>query len=505
MFNTFVWQLYTESERGRRALGHLSSFSNVLHDSIFLTPLFGMFFDDLATGYPATDPESAGLVCAVRDFAAENRVESLEQATTLFNGLPSSKLTFRFPGETEATPFTFEDLTDNIQLVSVGFHLAYPEYFIPYGFTNLFDFLERIGKLFNFALPPVPGKRDLEGRARYYGLLNHAFHEFRHLYGLSTAEMCAFLYDFAPRFLTEDKDELPEPAKAWPIVAGAYFESDHDWLAQADSESQSSFNGHPEMRRGDVLLVYGVSRYKQQSFISHIGRALSDGFRDPFCYYYDTVWLGKLVPVIPVHFKELRAYPLLAQSVHIRTHMKGPGSGAFTLEEYEAILALMAKKGQDVTRLPKPRTIAFLPSTELSNERDVETELVEPLLLRLGYSEKDWLRQMRLRMGRGERIYPDYVFGVNTTRGDERADMVLEAKFTIGSERALHETYLQAVSYAYRLRAKAVLLAAREGLWLFGQKRESFGLERFTFYSWDALQHPDTLFQLKKGLVKPRR
>ncbi len=186
-------------------------------------------------------------------------------------------------------------------------------------------------------------------------------------------------------------------------------------------------------------------------------------------------------------------------------HMKGPGRGAFTLEEYEAVLTLMAKKGQDVTRSPKPRTIAFLPNTEPHNERDVETELVEPLLLRLGYSENDWLRQMRLRMGRGERIYPDYVFGANTARGDERADMVLEAKFTIGSERVLHETYLQAVSYAYRLRAKVVLLAAREGLWLFEQKQGSFALERFTFYGWDALQHPDTLFQLKKGLIKPRR
>lgn len=141
----------------------------------------------------------------------------------------------------------------------------------------------------------------------------------------------------------------------------------------------------------------------------------------------------------------------------------------------------------------------------LTTECDVEVALVEPLLSRLGYTEKDWLRQMPLRMGRGERIYPDYVFGTQTTRGEECADMVLEAKFTIGGEKALRETYLQAVSYAYRLRAKTVMLAAREGLWLFRQKRESFSLTSFTFYDWDALQHPDTLFQLKKSVVKPRR
>jgi len=131
--------------------------------------------------------------------------------------------------------------------------------------------------------------------------------------------------------------------------------------------------------------------------------------------------------------------------------------------------------------------------------------LIEPLLRRLGYKDNDWLRQMPLRMGRGERIYPDYVFGAQTTRGEERADMVLEAKFTVAGDRALQETYAQAVSYAYRLRAEIVMLAAREGLWLFGQKRGSFSLEHSSFYGWDALQHPDTLFELKKSLVNARR
>lgn len=97
------------------------------------------------------------------------------------------------------------------------------------------------------------------------------------------------------------------------------------------------------------------------------------------------------------------------------------------------------------------------------------------------------------------------MFGAEIKRGEERAEMVPEAKFTIPGEKALQETYLQAVSYAYRLRAKVVLLASREGLWLYGQKRGSFSLEHVSFYTWDRLQHPDTLFQLRQGLVKPRR
>lgn len=77
----------------------------------------------------------------------------------------------------------------------------------------------------------------------------------------------------------------------------------------------------------------------------------------------------------------------------------------------DAVLAIMQRKGQDISQLPRPRTVPFLPATEIGNERDVEIALVEPLLSRLGYTEKDCLRQMPLRMGRGERIYPDYVFG----------------------------------------------------------------------------------------------
>ena len=70
--------------------------------------------------------------------------------------------------------------------------------------------------------------------------------------------------------------------------------------------------------------------------------------------------------------------------------MKGPGSGAFTLEEYDAILGIMASKGQDISRLPKPQKLAFLPSTELVNERDVEVTLIEPLL------SSSWLHRKRL-------------------------------------------------------------------------------------------------------------
>ena len=488
MFNAFVWQLYKESERGKRAIEQCLSLNSSL--------------DKASNAYAEIDPTVADLMNAIRDFAAKECVRTIQQASELFDKLISPGLPIYFSDSDETITFVAEDLNDLIHPVSVSLYIAHPDYFMPYGFTNSFADLKRISELFNLALPPTPHKKDTKGRGRYYAQLNNAFYEFRQSYGLSTAEMYAFLHDFALEFLVENDDVLPEPSKVWPIIAGVYNEDDFQWLADAQEDSLAPWNENPNIRRGDILLIYCI---RPHNALCYLARAVTDGFTDPFCHYYNVVWLGDILSTPPITFGELAAHPQLAQSSVVKTRMQGPNSGSFTLEEYDAILAIMASKGQDVSQLPRPRTVSFLPSTELQNERDVEVSLIEPLLLRLGYTEEDWLRQMRLRMGRGERIYPDYVFGAETKRGEERADMVLEAKFTISGDKALRESYAQAVSYAYRLRAEVVMLGAREGLWLFKQKRGSFSLMSFSFYGWEDLQNPDTLFELKKLLVKPKR
>ena len=504
MFNAFVWQLYKESERGKRAIEHCSRFANALYNSTYSTLFFGLSFDEIPSGYLEADSDNARFINAIKEFAEKECVKNIQQATELFDHLVSAGLPFHFPDEIEATTFTAEDITDLIQYVSVGLYLAHPDYFIPYGFVNSFADLQRISELFKLALPPIPTKKDAQGRERYYAQLNDAFYEFRKSYGLSSAEMCAFLHDFALRFLTENSDTLPEPSKVWLITGNTGENGDFEWLENAvdNPASLSYWQGNLNTRQGDVLLMYCTSPH---SCIHSVWRASTDGFVDPFFYYHSTIWIEQPIKTVPVTFREMKADPLLSQNGYIRANLQGPSGKPFNVREYDAILAIMERKGQDISQLPRPQTVSFLPSTELQNERDVEVSLIEPLLMQLGYTEKDWLRQMRLQMGRGERIYPDYVFGAETKRGEERAEMVLEAKFTISGDKAFREAYAQAVSYAYRLRAEVVMLGAREGLWLFKQKRGSFSLMSFSFYGWEDLQNPDTLFELKKLLVKPKR
>ena len=88
----------------------------------------------------------------------------------------------------------------------------------------------------------------------------------------------------------------------------------------------------------------------------------------------------------------------------------------------------------------------------LSNERDVEITLLEPLLKRLGFDENDWLRQMTLRMGRNDRVFPDYALFANDRRGEESARFIWEAKYRIANERQLKDAFLQAKVLCFTFR-----------------------------------------------------
>ena len=141
------------------------------------------------------------------------------------------------------------------------------------------------------------------------------------------------------------------------------------------------------------------------------------------------------------------------------------------------------------------------PDKELSNERNVEVKLMEPFLKKIGYTPKDWIRQMSVSMGRGERNYPDYAFGAQTKKGDEKASMVLEAKYHIKVRRELVDAYRQAKSYALRLQSRIMVLAAVEGIWIFDGK-SGFDFDRYIHKNWKELEHPDVVHKVRKRIGK---
>ena len=169
---------------------------------------------------------------------------------------------------------------------------------------------------------------------------------------------------------------------------------------------------------------------------------------------------------------------------------KGVSGVQCTVDEYNEISNILKNKGFDTRLLPKIEGPQLNINIELNNEKDIEMHLLEPFLNKLGFSENDWIRQMSVRMGRGERVYPDYAIKANTKRGEESAEFIWEAKYKITNKKQLLEDFFQAKSYALRLNTNGFGLVAMEGIWL-SFKKDSFMFDKIIKYSWEEINNPD--------------
>ncbi len=82
--------------------------------------------------------------------------------------------------------------------------------------------------------------------------------------------------------------------------------------------------------------------------------------------------------------------------------------------------------------------------------------------------------------------------------------MILETKFSLSTHRLLTDAYYQAKSYALRLKAKVMLLASKEGLWIFQRKKDDFYADEFIHKSWNELNHPDELHKIVRIIGKKK-
>ncbi|MDP2784145.1 MAG: hypothetical protein Q8O38_06060 [Sulfurimicrobium sp.] len=498
-FNSYMWGLYKQSPEGQVALAKSAEEffpSGDIYNSraIELTE----FVDEQAATL------SLDVVEMFQDISSQNPIHSLEEAEAQYLGLVGQGVILE-KDEAKEPLFWFgaegyeEDFFNYIAPLSLGLHLAHPEYFAPYFFRSRFDVFQRICDIFDIAIPPPPGKLQKRERAQYYLSLNHSLYEFRQKHKLSAPEFRAFLYDFAPHFMASAEDgELPEPSKIWIIAAGKW---DFDFLDQASWNTVREWAGHVDTRRGDVLLMYCIS---PRSYIHSVWRAKEDGVIDPFVHYHHMVRIGSPIKTVPVTIRKMQDHPVLAQWSLIKARFQGTSGRAVTLEQYEAILEIMRAEGQDISPLPRLQKKKGAMAVDLGNEREVEIHLLEPLLRRLGYEDQDWIRQMPLRMGRGERNYPDYAIGAVLKRGEESARMIVETKFQITTNRELEDAYFQAKSYAMRLRASIMVLAAKEGIWICPDEKGAFDLQRAIQKDWEALNHPDVLHDVSQLIGKKR-
>ncbi len=515
-FNKFVWNLYCKSEEGCSAIQrdvseHSSSdtanrfYTVFSHQMYYCETANGEIVESGISGF-----EEVNLRELIKEFAAEQTVTDIDAAEKLFTGMVDDYVVWqdkkqgksidRVFGGGNNNPACYADAYGSIDGLSAGLHDAHPELFVPYLFARRFDEFEKICHSFDIPLPQLPGKLQKRERALYYLGINRALYEFRKRHELSHQELNAFLYDFAPKNLeSRNEYDLPSPSRVWFVIGGVGGNGDFEYLDSTDGKSVSYWQGNLETRRGDIILMWCAS---PRSYLHSVWRALDDGFNDPFFYFYSLIRVGLPTKISPIPFSEFSKHPILGSKPAVRAHFQGSSGTPFSIEDYAAIRELLQNKGFDISELPLPPTEGSFLNTELQNERDVELTLVEPLLKSLGFTEKDWIRQFPLRMGRGERNFPDYVLGGVLCPGDESAEALIECKFDIETKKDLKEAFVQAKSYALRLQALILALAARRGFWVFRRRDDGFSIDHFMFKTWNELTHPDVLHEVSVVLGK---
>lgn len=510
-FNRFIWGLYRDSRNGKAAVErnlseHIHSdptnwFSKAFsHKMYYCEVSNGEIVENGISGF-----EEVNLRELIKAFAAERVVTDVNTAEKLFTEIvdeyviwPYEKQGKNFErvfGGGSDNPAFYADIFGSIDGVSAGLHDAHPEVFVPYFFARRFDEFEKICHSFDIPLPQMPGKLQKRERALYYFSINQALQDFRKRHELSPQELNAFLYDFAPKnfeYCHEDS-ALPAPSRIWFVIGGVGGNGDFEYLDAAGAESVSYWQGSLETRKGDIILMWCAS---PRSYLHSIWRTLGDGFNDPFFFFYSTIRVGHPTKILPITFSEFSKHPLLSSKPAVRAHFQGASGTPFTIDDYTAISEILKMKGYDISLLPSPPAAEEFLNANLLIERDVEQVYLEPLLQRLGFTKKEWIRQFPLRMGRGERNYPDYVLGGDPLSGEESAVALVECKFDIETKKELKEAFLQAKSYALRLQASLFALAARRGFWIFQCRDDGFSIDHFLFKTWTELAHPDNLHEI---------
>jgi len=386
--------------------------------------------------------------------------------------------------------------SDDVPFLSEVLYAISPNFFIPYYFERLYQDIIEIFNTFGIFLPSVPKKNDKVGRYFHYFELCKSLYQFRFKHHFDEFDLPTFLYGFAINIIKRYSisEELPKARKAYFVGAGKKdstvdSSADFSYLDNALSDTIANWNGDPETQTGDIIIMYCLS---PRSYIHSIWRAVTPGSIDPFFHFYKNITIGRPIFVKHIGVEEIKADSVLNELSLVKANMQGINGRSIPKKYYDRLLELLKNKGQDISILPQLDNYEIFIDI-LENEKDIENKLLEPLLLKIGYTKDDWIRQLKLRMGRGDKVYPDYVILPHIERNNESCYWVWEAKYSINSHKQLEEDFGQAKSYALRLKSSGLGIVSREGVWL---SIPEYNIKDIMFWSWKQINNHESLNEI---------
>ncbi|MBR8725457.1 type I restriction endonuclease subunit R [Bacteroides pyogenes] len=373
-----------------------------------------------------------------------------------------------------------------VQPISYVLSRFSPQFFFPYLFLCRFFDLIKISDRFDIELPPAPNKADYQNRCLYYWDLCETFYRFREENNLSPSELFAFLYDFAPNFISKGKEKIPDPEQAW-FIGG-----------HTQKASEFTFwQANPDTKKGDILIHYETYPI---SAITSIWIAQTDGVIDPLFYYYSNTYISDKINIPHISLKELKADKYFSNHPLVRKNFQGVNGWAISGNDYSELLRIIKAKRGNTDDLPQIYAYSLPKNISIRLERDVEKELLEPLLNSMGWHEgKDFIRQMPIQAGRGHRIFLDYALHYDSQLNEEKAKVLIEAKLQMKNNREIQDAFMQARSYARLLESSVIVLCDVRGLLIY-EKKPSFDRNNYKKYKWEEMGNPDKFNELKSKL-----
>lgn len=483
-FNQYTWDLYKQSLDGQKAIKEFEEANKEMTEY----DLFSKYNPYSAQFFSEQNFTEACDVIWLAAFEKAKKPTCIKEAKEFYNNLILSGI-YDNEGEYIIKEGEYVLMLSANDTLSFLLYYHAPEYFIPNLFRCRFFNLYRIADTFDIVLPVIPKKSDYKGRCIYYWELCEVFYQFRMENSLSPAELCAFLYDFAPNYIQKKKTEIPQPAQAW-FIGGK--------TDQKEAVLDFTFwQANPETRKGDILIHYETSPI---SAITCIWIAQTDGVIDPFFHYYSNTYIGNKIDIPHITLKELQADEYFSKHPLVRKKFQGVNGWPISSEDYSELLRMIKAKGFDTNTLPKLYAPTLPKNISIVHERDVETQLLEPLLNAMEwYENKDFIRQLPIHAGRGHRILPDYALHYSNKPDEEKAKVLIEAKLYMKNNQEIEEAFLQARSYANLLESSIIILCDKQCLIVY-EKKQSFDRDSYKKYYWGELENPDLFNELKNKL-----
>ncbi len=470
--NQFYWQLYKESPEGKKTIEQFEKAANVdfsIEDSLALLkeydPEWFLNVDEGDTKSRFKELLSFK-VQMPQDNIKQEREKAIEMIDEEFGGDYETALGFIIP-------------------ISFYLYKQDPSYFFPYMFLLRYKYIREIMEDYDLDIMEVPGKAEYDERFSFYFDICDALYKFRKLNCLTGAELCAFLYDMErKRFNAENEHE----ENSFPQV----------WLISGTKKNAKEANGkllfwhaNAETKKGDILVFYenkGTYYPENNSSITGIWIAQTDGISDPFFYFYGSVLIGNELKVKPIPFKVLRDDPRTNSLPRMGANFLGVRGDAVSTKTYEGLLELIEERDSTFDRnlLPKlhepyQAEVRFEDRGEMKPEKWVEEHLIKKMLEKMGWGtpEVDYRRQVHLQLGRakiegektqdGRTDFSLFPYG----RQLKCADVLIEAKAPGEMDgKDIEKAFWQAESYASRQYANLIILADGDKVLLFPKSKD---------------------------------